>query len=464
MIGNAKHIPMKNTLFLRTGKISAAVLLLLTTACNQDAKIAESTVRKAVDPVLQNNLAFRNFTVNSDKADTISISEGTQLFIPPGTFVDENGKAVTGDVQIHYRAFYTPGEIIASGISMFYDTANAEHVFSSAGMFEITGTQNGNPVSIAKGKSIDMNFASTRNDAQYSFYEMDTTNAKWKFVTTGNAEPNSFRNKLIAELDKLIPKPVEPKLFDANKPVIDIDVDTKDHPELAGYDGILWQYAGTGTDPEKNKWVYDENWTSTQLTMRDSSTCMYGLKLSSGTKTFSTNVYPTLKGQNYQKAVSEFRNKMEVFNATETVRQQKRKDVALTTEYQRRTKIITFGICNWDRYQIYGSPEYAQVEFHFDDPEFERQRENVAIYFVAISGQMVSSCNGASTSSFVFTSSSNSAVIGILRGTTKVAVLNNSEFLVAVSGDRTKHSKLQLHPTSMTVKDNRDLDILIAKL
>lgn len=456
---------MKTTLFNRTRTFSAALILLCAASCNQGSNQADTTRRRAIDPALQNDVPFRDFTVSADEGDTITLAEGTQIFIPAGIFVNTKGEPVKGDVQLHYRAFYSPGEIIASGITMFYDSANAEHVFTTAGMFEINGTQNGNPIRIAEGKSIDMDFASSRDDATYSFYQLDTANAEWKYVTTnGKAQPNVLREKLLAELSKTFSKPAEPKLYDPKKPVINIDVDVKDHPELAGYEGLLWQYAGSGTDPEKNKWIYETEWRSVQLTMADSNTCMYNLGLSGSPdgKRFSTNVFPSLKGDDYKQAMTEFREKMETFEASEKVRQEKRTNIALTNQFQRRTSVRNFGQHNWDMFEDF--PEFVMSEFHFEDPEFEKQRENVAVYFVALNGNVVSAYNGAGTPNIMFSPKRKSGFVAILRGTNKVCKMGNGDFLAALPADPSKRSVFKLRATKETVSNSKELDAVIAKL
>ncbi len=456
---------MKTTLFIRTGTFSAVLLLFCLASCNPGANLADNTRRRAVDPVLENDVPFRNFTVNTDKADTIELAEGTKIFIPAGTFVDLKGEPVKGNVQLHYRAFYSPGEIIASGISMFYDSAATEHVFTSAGMFEINGTQNGSPIAIAKDKSIDMDFASSYDDATYSFYQLDTAKAEWNYITTnGKAEPNTVRERLATELSGSFSKPAEPKLYDPTKPVINIDVDVQNHPELSGYEGLLWQYAGSGTDPEKNKWIYETEWNSAQLTMKDSSACMYDLALSAPSKSFSTNVFPSLKGKDYNQAMAEFREKMEGFTANESVRQQKRKELATTPPYQRRTTLTRFGSCNWDQWLIYGVPEQTIAEFHFDDPDFENQRQNVAIYFVALDGRLVSAYNGTSNPLLTFVPTRNTCIIGVLRGTNKVTMLGSNDFLNGLAKNKADRSVFRLHTSSQTISNSSDLDALIEKL
>src|ERR1051325_9931533 len=82
-------------------------------SCKPNSSTVDTT-RKAVDAPLVKNIPFRDFDVNAENGDTLRLSEGTDIFIPGGTFVDQKGFPVKGKVQLHYRAFYTPGEILAS--------------------------------------------------------------------------------------------------------------------------------------------------------------------------------------------------------------------------------------------------------------------------------------------------------------------------------------------------------------
>src|SRR5574337_759218 len=141
---------MKTSMLTPARLLAVALPVLFLVSCKPGT--TDNAKGPSVNPPLMTDVPFQNFDIDAQGGDTVRLTDGTSIYIPQSIFIDQNGKPVTGKVQLHYRAFYTPGEIVASGLSMLYDTAGTEHNFSSAGMFEITGTQDGKPVSIAPGK------------------------------------------------------------------------------------------------------------------------------------------------------------------------------------------------------------------------------------------------------------------------------------------------------------------------
>ncbi len=433
-------------------------------SCKTDATTGDTT-RRAVDPPLANTVPFRDFTISADAGDTILLDEGTQLYVPPGIFIDKDGKPVKGDVQLHYRAFYTPGEIIASGITMLYDSADAEHIFSSAGMFELTGTQGGEPVTIAPGKNIEMDFGTNRDDMTFSFYALDTVASKWNFKNTPKPEKNALREKLVSELSAFMPRPVEPRKYDAKRPVLDLDVNTEDHPELAGYSGILWQYAGTGPDPDKSKDLYSTSWTSAKLQLIDSTVCTYTLNLANNEKTFTTNVYPALRGDNYEAALKSFKTKMSDFEASEKTRIAKREKELEMAKFQYSLRVPNFGIYNFDGLFPFEDLMVSEpMEFHFDDPEMEKNRENIVVFAVTANGVLVSGFNATRQQKITFVTRTKNGFVAVMRGTNKAAMLDADAFRSSIERTPDKPMRITLKRAGKTVSDSKDLDALIATL
>ncbi|HLG02779.1 MAG TPA: hypothetical protein VI731_04230 [Bacteroidia bacterium] len=450
---------MKTNPLSRLFVLAALVLFFLFTAC-QGTKTADTT-RRPVDPLLANDVPFQEFTVSADHGDTIRLSGGTNIYIPAGIFVDAVGAPVKGDVRLHYRAFYTPGEVIASGITMFYDTAGAEHVFTSAGMFEMNGTQDEKPVSIAPGKSISMDFASSYNDMPFNFYNLDTSNGMWNYITTTTASANLLKQELLSAFESAPVRPAEPQQYNSKFPVIDLDINVADHPELAGYAGLLWQYGGTGNDPEKNAHVYKTEWTSAKLEMIDTSVCVYDLTLSAGAERFTTTVKPVLKGNDYENAMVSFRKKMEEFGEAEKIRQEKRQEAANTQEFVRPLSVSSFGFYNCDALFGLGEVLFTRCEFHFDDPEFEANREKVAVYFSVANGRMVSGYNGASVPRMGYVRDFKTCMVAILPGTNKACVLPANEFLPVDDG---LVRKVKLRFIDSPVTTAADVNDVLAKL
>ncbi|MFN0033318.1 MAG: hypothetical protein ACKVOR_14240, partial [Flavobacteriales bacterium] len=85
----------------------------------------------------------------------------TQIDIPANAFVDKQGNAVQGDVQVDYREFRDPVDFLFSGIPMSFGDSTNQTFFRSAGMFEINASQNGNEVFLQDDKDITVNFADT---------------------------------------------------------------------------------------------------------------------------------------------------------------------------------------------------------------------------------------------------------------------------------------------------------------
>ncbi len=437
---------------------------LILFSCKSDKSTAETT-RKAVDPQLMSAIPFQDFDIDVSANDTILLPEGTNIYIPKEAFVDGNGDEVRGKVQLHYRAFYTPGEIIASGITMQYDSAGQSHIFTSAGMFEMTGTQNGKPISIAPKKSITMDFASTRNDMDYSFYKLDTATANWNFLSTTKVESNKLRENILNEIAALItPKPMEPKALDGTKPVIDIDVDIDNHPELAGYNGIVWQFGGTGNDPEQNKWIYNTNWNSAKLVMNDSANCSYILNLSNKEKNFSTSVNPRFKGSDYTRALANFKTRMGSFEAEQKIRELKEEQVKQIPQFNRTITMTGFGIHNCDMIYRYGRPAYVNAEFHFEDPQFEKQRENVTVYIISANGNLSMAYNALNQHNIFYLVDNSNCLIAVLKGTKRACILSTADFKYSVENNASGLMSFKLQPSALQVANGKDVDRVLRTL
>jgi hypothetical protein len=118
----------------------------------------------------------------------IEYGSGTTISIPANAFEDANGALVTGNIDITYREFRDPVDIVLSGIPMTYDTGGVVENFESAGMFEINASQNGNEVYLREGVKIDMNFAVVDTASTFNFYRLDEKKG-WEYIeSTGEVE------------------------------------------------------------------------------------------------------------------------------------------------------------------------------------------------------------------------------------------------------------------------------------
>lgn len=144
----------------------------------------------------------RNFyTINPDIPNVLVYPSGTKILIPANAFTDSKGNPVKESVTISYREFRDPVDILVSGIPMKYDSAGASNNFESAGMFEINASINKQPLQLATGKKIRMNFASTSIDSTYNFYSFNDSTGNWTYKT----KPNTVTTESIINLPPLTP-------------------------------------------------------------------------------------------------------------------------------------------------------------------------------------------------------------------------------------------------------------------
>lgn len=112
---------------------------------------------------------------------TIEYGSGTKISIPANAFEDANGSPVAGNVDITYREFRDPVDIMLSGIPMKYDSGGVVGDFESAGMFEINASQNGNEVYLKEGQNVAVDFAVVDTASTFNFYRLDEQNG-WQYL------------------------------------------------------------------------------------------------------------------------------------------------------------------------------------------------------------------------------------------------------------------------------------------
>ena len=395
-------------------KKTAIILCLLALA----SIIQVCTVQEKETSSLKGN--FEAFDVlpeeqNIDVAEsqTLNFKHGTSIVIPEHAFVDEFGKAITGQVDVKLREFHSATDIISSGIPMSYDSAGVTYDFESAGMFELKASQDGKPVFIASGKSIEVNMASYQ-DGAYNFYYLNENPSPYSlnsaFISMAQAqnsrepgrrwelmqsslEPqkNTSKKQKLDSLNRLLPTaPVEPKPLQEDDLAFDFDIDLVDFPELAAFQGIVWVYSGDNEsafdNPEKNEWIFEETWTDVILDHFDQATMEYKLTLSNSQKSFETLVKPALNGKALDKAHQDFDRKMTEYK--KLLEEEKEKFAAIEKEkkflqqqsnFIRSFRVQKLGVYNWDVIFKRAGAKELQAYFTLDQKEIDDQ---IAIFLI----------------------------------------------------------------------------------
>lgn len=297
-------------------------------------------------PVAKLNTPYTSYKVKASEGATIKHPSNTKILIPKNAFVNKAGQDIVGEVEIKYREFHNQADIIASGIPMSYDSAGVKRQFESAGMFDIRGYQNGEPVFIHPNKIIKVEFASTQTADRYNIYELDTIAKNWTYISRDNSVANSSNkhkpakaspseNELVSpktkelqkQIDAIPPKieleknslakklqslpktsePLKPNKSNASRVQFQLDVNYKEFPELAAYKDAVFE---VGTENKNySSDISKITWNSAEIAEGPQKGKNYLLTLKYRERTENLVVYPTLSGASYENALSVYEKK-----------------------------------------------------------------------------------------------------------------------------------------------------------
>lgn len=178
--------------------VAAAILLLVmflpnwfapNSSLTADAYFAQQAFVNPPEFEFTQSPAFvsGNQTVDAHKGGVIEYPSGSRLVVPAAAFMNDRGKLIGGEVEVHYRELHDYVDFFVAGIPMTYDSAGLQRHLLAAGMVEIYATQNGKRVDLAPGKAIQVELISevVVEDyftlPEYYVYQLDTTARTWVY-------------------------------------------------------------------------------------------------------------------------------------------------------------------------------------------------------------------------------------------------------------------------------------------
>ena len=371
------------------------------------------------------DVPFKTYKVNTNRANRLTTETGTVILIPKNAFTDADGNVIEGEVDIQYREFHDASDIIASGIPM--TNKEGDKYMQTAGMFEINGRKDGQNIQIAADKDIEVKMGSFVKGKKYDFFKFDKKNCNWE--TKGTATPirNEAKVAKLKKLPKVPNKPVEPSKHDDNAFVFDFDVNYDLFPELKAYHGVIWQYAGTSDsdDPKKNDWIFNIDWKDITLKPSNNAKKFY-LELKGSGKTFTTEVCPALKGENYEKALASFNKRFEEYKAIKADRVIEEQRLAGEADLLRSFRVSSFGVFNWD---IWKDPNRVRLMANFDFPELQDSRidQKISVFLVTGENRSVVRYTPSTYNRFSFDPDQANTLVAVLPGN-KIAVFTKEDF------------------------------------
>ena len=136
-------------------------------------------------------------SIDANQSNKLSIGR-TEFDIPENAFLDKNGNQYNGEVQLAYVEYFNPTEIFLSGITMTSDSANENLVFSSAGMFSLTATDDvGNELDLNPNTPIDVTMKSSNPSRDMNLYFLNDQGI-WEYKGK-----DSIQEPFIVDQDKV---------------------------------------------------------------------------------------------------------------------------------------------------------------------------------------------------------------------------------------------------------------------
>jgi hypothetical protein len=281
-----------------------------TTEKTATTEIVENKIPCVLPPFPGEETPFSVYRVSSKNNSTITHTNGSTIEIPANAFTKQNGEAVSDSVDIKYREFHNPLDIFLSGIPMNYDSAGTAYTLESAGMLEIKGFDGTEELSLKKDKSININMMSSNNESRFNLYALDTTTKNWMYkgndkiekpITASTIAENKTDSKTTIQPEQKMVKPI---LSNPQKYSFNISYDAASFPELAAYDGVLFEVTDTNFNPA----YFKVNWDKISLS-NGTEQGLYIVKLKKKDSTVSVNACPVFDQENYSKALAEFEKK-----------------------------------------------------------------------------------------------------------------------------------------------------------
>ncbi len=344
------------------------------TVITQDTKKENTNTKKNFisEPSQKLKVNYTAYTINNGKGGEIKHPTSSKIKVPKNSFVDKNGKDIIGDVTIEYREFHDAVDIIASGIPMGYDSAGTKYTLESAGMFDIKGSQNGQPVYIKKDKTVEVELASANPDNRFNQYYLDTVAKNWKYLkkddqlsvlkpqNKAHEKPNDIENNpklqnLKNQIEVVIPKRIDSvkivftKKIDAvpkanapakinkptpGRPTFVLEGSYNEFPELAAFSNVIFEVG-----PENKNYypqMHEITWSDVKVSEGPIKGKNYQLTLTYRKQVEKLVVYPTLKGADLEKAEKKYQQKFTEYQGL--VEKRKAEEQRLMAEMEAKQK------------------------------------------------------------------------------------------------------------------------------
>jgi hypothetical protein len=336
--------------------------------------------QKVEPPIAACDIAWSLFTFKQDTAITIYTSKGSIIKIHPNTFIHTNGSGVTDQIVIKFREMHTASDIFKSGIPMSIDSSR-DAFLQSGGMFEIRAFDSNEELSIANGKTIEVELASFRPADGYSLYHLKD-NKNWNVQDTFMSQKNERKIFRLKKVLNFIKKP-----FSSNTPnnnnIFEIVANLNEAPYVKPFVNQKWKVA-EGTAPSTLENYMRVSWDDVVIKRQSKTSNVYNLtftktytteKIGEQTKSITLKASPVILGSNDSlNNVNELAFNKQIEAYEQSLKLMKEEEVRIKAEADMISsfRIKQMGIWNIDK--VLKMNDLVTVSLNFD---FEKQLEPI---------------------------------------------------------------------------------------
>lgn len=327
--------------------------------------IAETKINSSIKPAMKGiNVPYEEFRFDATVGDTLFTKNGSIIIFPKNSLLNENGKIVTGNIEIRTREFNDAFDYSIAGIPMNYDSAGVQYKFISSAMIDIKAYQNNELLQVNPAAKPQLNLVSTNKEKNTNLYRLDTLNGKWinrgkdEVISTGQMSP-IFEDVVVAgsmlpildqntekqsgnaflednfDGEKQNIKPVAPQKASGINPIINIEIDPLSFKELMVYDNLKFEVTdhSVATVGEDSK----TEWENVDL-QKGAGNGIYKAVFSTKNKTVSYKVKPVLEGKDFEAAEKLYQKKLMEFTKVAAQRKAQDKEELKTLQQNARNE------------------------------------------------------------------------------------------------------------------------------
>jgi len=291
--------------------------LVFTSDDNKFKADIESAISGFKPPIIGVDVPFSTQSFNADSGAILHFNTGSMVRVTAGTFIDENGKEVNGIVELKFREFRDVADIFIAGIPMEYGQTYLE----SAAMSEVYAFKSGKPLKIKKGKTIEIIQSSYTASPSFNLYQFDKEKSIW--IEKGKDTPI----EQVKEIEKVkernlklqglatYSEPVKPAKENPLKYSFTIETSAYEFPELEMYKNVKFEIHedDTAYKPEHA----DILWEDVRLE-KGNKPGTYKVYFTRKSRTVCYLVRPVFIGQDYEKALVDYKKKLDEYNLIKT--------------------------------------------------------------------------------------------------------------------------------------------------